>query len=235
MILFHGTSSSRAAMIQQYGFQNPDFDSELAKLASAHCVSHASLQTQLLDLRRFVTSRHGDQKIYFSTHLMHAASYATRAPEFYWEALWAIYVLRNPELGFNWNQSDEGHSWVLSQMQTDPPVVLHVEVPVELLGEDAEKISQWVEDMHAESESGGTEIALSPSPELQVIGQTEGDYWIDNSLLRFLSGLSPEEIGKQVDEGLWGKPFSYHFDNFWLWKNVKALMTAERLEELDLT
>jgi hypothetical protein len=235
MILFHGTTSSRAEMIRQYGFQNPDLDSELAKIASQYDVSHASLQTQLSNNGRIVTSRLGEKRVYFSSHLLHAASYATRAPEFYWEALWAIYVLRNPELGFNWNQSDEGHAWVLSQMQTDPPVVLHVEIPGELLGEDAEKISQWVEDMPAESESGGSEIALSPSPELQVVGQTEGDYWIDNSLLRFLSGLSPEEIGKQVDEGLWGKPFSYHFDNFWLWKNVKALMTAERLEELDLT
>ena len=235
MILFHGTSSSRAEMIRQHGFQNPDFDSELAKLASAHGVSHASLQTQLLDLRRFVTSRHGDQKIYFSTHLMHAASYATRAPEFCWEALWAIYVLRNPELGFNWNQSDEGHAWVLSQMQTDPPVVLHVEIPGELLGEDAEKLTLRAEDSPSESESVGTEIALSPSPDLQVVGQTAGDYWIDNSLLRFLSGLSPEEIAKQVEEGLWGQPFSHNCNNFWLWNNVKTRMTTERLDELDLT
>ena len=234
MILYHGTSSSRAAMIQQYGFQNPDLDSELARLASQYNVSHTSLQRQLSNLGRFVTSRQ-EQKIYFSSHFLHAASYATRAPEFHWEALWAIYVLRNPELASNWNQSEEGHAWVLSQMQTDPPVVLHVDIPEEMLGEEAEKVRRYVSIMSAESESGGTETALSPSPELQVIGQTEGDYWIDNSLLRFLSGLSPEEIGKQVDEGLWGRPFSYHFNNFWLWKNVKALMTAERLEELDLT
>jgi hypothetical protein len=235
MILYHGTSSSRAAMIQQYGFQNPDLDSELAKVASQYNVSHASLQTQLSNLGRIVTSRLDEKKVYFSSHFLHAASYATRAPEFYWEALWAIYVLRNPELGFNWNQSDEGHAWVLSQLQTDPPVVMHVEIPADTLGEDAERIQQCIEDSPAESESGGTEIGLSPSAKLQIVGQTEGDYWIDNSLLRFLSGLSPEEIGKQVENGIWGQSFTYQGCEYRLWGEIKTRLSHERLLELNLT
>jgi hypothetical protein len=80
MILFHGTSSSRAAMIQQYGFENPDLDSELAKLASQYDVSHASLQMQLSNNGRIVTSRLGEKKVYFSSHLLHAASNCTRPP-----------------------------------------------------------------------------------------------------------------------------------------------------------
>ena len=234
MILFHGTSSSRAAMIQQYGFQNPDLDSELAKLASQYDVSHASLQTQLSKLARFVTSRQ-EQKVYFSSHFLHAASYATRAPEVHWEALWAIYVLRNPELGFNWNQSAEGHAWVLSQMQTDPPVVLHVDIPEEILGEDAERIRNYVKVMSTESESGGKEVAISPSSELQVLDLTVSDHWIDNSLLRFLSGLSPEEIEKPIEDAIWGPPFTYQNRENRLWGVVKTRLSHERLLELNLT
>lgn len=234
MILFHGTSSSRAAMIQQYGFQNPDLDSELATLASQYDVTHTSLRTQLSNLGRFVTSRQ-EQKVYFSSHFLNAASYATRAPEFHWEALCAIYVIRNPELGAKWNQSDEGHAWVLSQMQTDPPVVLHVDIPEEMLGEDAEKIRRYVEAMSAESESGGKEVATSASSELQVKNLIVSDHWIDNSLLRFLSGLSPEEIKKQVEAGIWGTPFTYQNRENWLWGQVKTRLSHERLLELNLT
>ena len=234
MILFHGTSSSRAAMIQQYGFQNPDLDSELARLASQYNVSHTSLQRQLSNLGRFVTSRQ-EQKIYFSSHFLHAASYATRAPEFHWEALWAIYVLRNPELASNWNQSEEGHAWVLSQMQTDPPVVLHVDIPEEMLGEEAEKVRRYVSIMSAESESGGKEVAISVSSELQIKDLVVSDHWIDNSLLRFLSGLSPEEIEKQVEDGIWGLPFTYQNRENRLWGEVKSRLSHERLLELKLT
>ncbi len=221
-------------MIQQYGFQNPDLDSELAKLASQYNVSHTSLQMQLSNLGRFVTSRQ-EQKVYFSSHFLHAASYATRAPEFHWEALWAIYVLQNPELASNWNQSEEGHAWVLSQMQTDPPVVLHVDIPEEMLGEEAEKVRGYVSIMSAESESGGKEVAISVSSELQIKDLVVSDHWIDNSLLRFLSGLSPEEIEKQVEDGIWGPPFTYQNRENRLWGEVKKRLSHERLLELNLT
>jgi len=234
MILFHGTSTSRATRIREFGFEYPDFESEIEAISRSYEVGFDILKDQLTGLSRIVASRDDDRKIYFSSHFQHAASYATRAPEFYWEALWAVYIIWNPQLGLEWNQSDEGHAWVLSQMQHDPPVVLHVEVPDELLGRDADRIRGTREVMPPDSESGGAEVGLYPSSNLQIMDQTTGDYWIDASLLRFLAALSPEEMHSQVLAGVWGQPFSYQFNKHWLWNDIKARLKPERLRELNL-
>jgi hypothetical protein len=234
VILFHGTSTSRANLIQEHGFQYPDFESEIEEISRRYEVGAEILRDQLMRLGRIVTSRDDDRKIYFSSHFQHAASYATRAPEFYWEALWAVYVIRNPELGLEWNQSDEGHAWVLSQMQSDPPVILHVEVSDHVLGQDADRIRGTREIMPPDSESGGAEVGLYPTSNLQIVDQTTGDYWIDGSLLRFLTDLSPEDLSQQVEDGVWGDSFSYQFTKYWLWRNIKARLNHRRLAELKL-
>lgn len=234
MILFHGTSASRAMRIRKYGFEIPNFEAEIELFAQKYDIRSKDLRQQLDALGRFVSFRRDDKKIYFSSHLMHAASYATRAPEFYWEALWAVYIIRNPELGQNWNQSDEGHAWVLSQMQHDRPVILHVEVSDEVVGHDASRIRNFVELMSPESSSGGAEVGLTASSELRIVDQTDGDYWIDGSLLRFLTELSPEEIQQQASEGLWGQPFVYQGATHWMWRDIKQRLSQERLQELNL-
>jgi len=234
VILFHGTSTSRAALIREHGFQYPDFESEIEEISRHYEVGAETLRDQLMRLGRIVTSRDDDRKIYFSSHFQHAASYATRAPEFYWEALWAVYVIWNPQLGFEWNQSDEGHAWVLSQMQSDPPVILHVEVSDHVLGQDADRIRGTREIMPPDSESGGAEVGLYPSSNLQIVDQTTSDYWIDASLLRFLAELSPDEMHSQVLAGVWGQPFSYQFTKYWMWNDVKTRVKPERLRELNL-
>lgn len=234
MILFHGTSRSRAARICKFGFEYPDFDSEMEEISRRYELRCDVLQEQLTILRRIVSSRHDDKRIYFSSHLKHAASYATRAPEFYWEALWAVYVIWNPELGTDWNKSDEGHAWVLSQMQSDAPVILHVEVSEDVLGQDAERIRGAREIMPPNSESGGAQVGLEPSSNLQIVDLTASDYWIDGSLLRFLAALSPDEIHAQVLAGVWGQPFSYQFTKYWMWNDIKARLKPERLRELNL-
>lgn len=140
MILYHGTSESRAEVVCREGFKHPNLDSEIHTIANRYKIESDVLRRQLSELGRFSSFRNDDKKVYFSSHIMHAASYATRAPEFYWEALWGVYTIWNPELGLNWNQSDEGHAWVLSQMQSDPPVILHIDVPEEIPGQDAKRV-----------------------------------------------------------------------------------------------
>jgi hypothetical protein len=66
------------------------------------------------------------------------------------------------------------------------------------------------------------------------VDRTTGDYWIDASRLRFLAGLSPDEIHQQVLSGVWGQPFSYQLTKHWLWSDVKARLKPERLRELNL-
>lgn len=216
------------------GFQQPDLEYEMAEICHRHNVDKAILKNQLEERGRFISFRGIDNKTYFSSHFMHAASYATRAPEFYWEALWSVYLLAHPHLGLDWNQSNDGHAWVLSQMQNDPPVVLHVEVPEIALGAEAERIRRYCEILPLDSTMGGCEVALVPSDNLQIVEQTITDYWIDGSLLRFLSDSTQEEIEEQVDEGLWGEPIFYHHTKYWLWTDVKTRLSATRLSHLNL-
>jgi len=183
---------------------------------------------------RFSSYRPTKDKLYFSSHMMHAKSYATRAPEFFWEALWAVYVMRHPEVGSEWNQSDEGHAWVLSQMRHDSPVVLHIEVSEELLGDEAARVRNTFEIFPPDCHNGGIEVGLMPSKHLQVVDQTTSDYWIDSSLLRFLVDCSNQEMKVQVEDGLWGQSFFYKSERFWLWRDIKALLQGERLNQLDL-
>jgi hypothetical protein len=234
MILYHGTSTSRSIRILEHGFEYPDFESEIQEIARRYDVKSEQLTEQLVTLNRFVASRFQDENIYFSSDFMHAASYATRAPEFYWEALWAVYIIWNPELGDDWNQSDAGHAWVLSQMHTDPPVVLHVNVCEDLLGLDAERIRETQEIFKDLGDGGRVEVGLTASSDLQIIDQTSTDFWIDPSLLRFMAGISPDEIHAQVLAGAWGQPFSYQSTKYWLWGDIKARLSHQRLFELNL-
>ena len=62
-----------------------------------------------------------------------AGGWANRAPEVTWEALCSVYRLRHPDLGDDWNQSDEGHFWVLAQQMPDPPVIIAATAPLTAL------------------------------------------------------------------------------------------------------
>jgi hypothetical protein len=62
-----------------------------------------------------------------------AESYANRAPEATWEALWSVYALQRRELADEYYQSDEGHFWVLAQQMADPPVVIEAQAPLAAL------------------------------------------------------------------------------------------------------
>lgn len=53
-------------------------------------------------------------------------------------------------------------------------------------------------------------------------------------MLRFIADQSPEELAHQVEEGLWGNPFSYQFTKYWLWQDIKLCLDPERLTELNL-
>lgn len=160
--------------------------------------------------------------IYLSSHFMHAASYATRAREFVWEMLWAIYGLRYPALGFNWNQSDEGHAWVLAQMQADPPIVFHVEVPEEDLRKDVERLTSYREAASPESIAGGMGVGIENLDRLLVVQETESDFWTDGQLLRFLAGATPAQIEQEVNDGKWGEILSYQGDKNWMWRALKS-------------
>jgi len=234
MILYHGTSTSRAKSITENGFRKPDLTTELTSIAESFGIPSSVLIEKLTSLGRFVIFRNTDAPIYFSSHFNHAASYATRGPEFFWESLWAIYGLQHPEIDFNWNQSDEGHAWVLGQMQHDPPVVLHVEIPDELLGAELEKIFSLRSRMPPDSENGGREIGLELSEQFCIVNRTDIDFRVNGSLLRFLSELSPEEIALQVDAGAWGTPLSYRAEKYWNWQDIKRRLTESRLNELGL-
>lgn len=232
MILYHGTSKSCAKSIQQEGFQPPNLPKIVAAYALQYDLSPDDLMTALDDFGYFVAARGDDSRTYFTTHFKHAASYASRSPEFRWDCLWAIFNLHHPHLGQGYDSSSEGHVWVLSQMMDDPHVVLHVDVPDELLTDEIGRIHQWL-DIEPTDGDDGMEVILRSPVHLPIAEVSPINFRIKFPLLTYLTGESPEEMEKQVRAGLWGEPTVYKvISHYWDWPDVRSRLPTERLREL---
>ena len=235
VILYHGTSTSCASAIQQHGFQAPDLPGIVTSFAARYGHNPQNLAMKLDDLDFFTACRGEDSRIYFTTHFNHAASYASRSPEYRWDCLWGVYLLRHPELANDWSASQEGHLWVLREMMDDPPVVLSVDVPEDLLADEIWRINFVLDDEPSDSDNG-LEVELQYSGHLPVIDQTPVNFRIHPPLLCYLVGVSPEEMAEQVRSGLWGQPTVYKIiSEYWEWPDVKERLPVTRLRELGLT
>ena len=127
--LYHGTTESRALEIQRAGFRSVSILDELKNLADEYDVDTDLLLSNLQKDQRFVVAPNRGDTAFFSGLFDYAASYASRGPEVLWEGLVYIYRIRHPEIGVDWNQSDELHWWVLRERLGDPPVVVEVTIP----------------------------------------------------------------------------------------------------------
>jgi hypothetical protein len=232
VILFHGTTQSRAKNICANGFCEFDLQREINTTADTLGIPPAQILQKLTSMGRFSVSRETDSMVYLSTSFNHAASYATRSPEVVWECLWAVFLLRNSELGINWNQSNEGHYWVLRTMEADPPVVLKLDVEEDVLGDQLDRIKSLTE-FHLHNPDNGAEVRLKHTTTFSVVNTTLIGHRIDRYLLRFVAGLPTAEFHRLLSVDHWGKANKYRGDFYWEWSVVKPSLPPERLEELD--
>ncbi len=130
--VFHGTTASRAASIQDQGFQGPAIESELRQLADLNQVDFETLW-DLLQAESFLgVSQDPDSVVCFSTDKETAKSYSLRGPEYLYYGLSFIHRLQHP--GFDeefpkWWNSDDLMWWLFRNQLTDQPVVLTVLFP----------------------------------------------------------------------------------------------------------
>jgi hypothetical protein len=232
VIIYHGTTSSRAHNIVRNGFSAFNLAREVAVVGERFGMSSEDIFSKFRATGRISLVRADDNSVYFSSGFNHAHSYASRAPEVVWESLWAVFLINHPDVAHPWNLSDEGHYWVLRQLSHDRPTVLEIEVEDELLGVKRDQILRSRLLASAGSDNG-VEVALSHTLDLRILLVHEFDRRVDGSLLRFMTGLSPEELHASVERGEWGEVGTYRYERYWRWHDVIERLPAGRLDELD--
>lgn len=234
--LFHGTTLSRAHSIKKEGWKPVNLQKEISMVAQGIGIDPAVLHSHLREKRAFVDldKKRDGNTISFSTSSMHSLSYARRAPEVEWEALWSGFLIANPD--DEWG-THEGHWWVLYRQLQDRPVVIVAKV---LLKEvlESNDVSQldffWFDPQTQLTDPNGKEIELRPDNSIQTLTVVPSDRWVDINLLPYLSGLSREKIWEQVSDGLWGDSIDYRDERVFPWEQVYSGLTAARREVLGL-
>jgi hypothetical protein len=148
-----------------------------------------------------------------------------------------VYRLQHPDLSLNWNQSDSGHFWVTAAQAADPPVVLELRVALRAVSSvNGPQILDAIkgEMLQTSIVGNGYEVLVPPDAPLDIVANHGSDRWVDASLLRFMSGLAPDQLAAQVDAGLWGPSFQYRTGRRWLWQEVVSMLPDHRRNALNL-
>lgn len=137
--LFHGTTLDAAEQIRAGGWQVRDLTAMVGQLATRHGVAVADVIDDLRRYGRFmVTERDRGQVASFTCDPETAAgSWAQRAPEVEWDALWAIWRIKHSgqTAMYHWNQDVPGRAWVLEQMAHQELALVEVRITLEELYE----------------------------------------------------------------------------------------------------
>lgn len=245
--IFHGTRISMAERIMRDGFAPPPVSELIEAVGDSHDVTVDALMADLEAYKRFAVVDPRTDTVFTTGNPVKAGSWADRAPEATWEALWAVYRIRHPEVGWDWNMSDEGHLWVLAQRLADPPAVLEATAPLGAIRRRngrpaAEGFLAAVESGDPEAVAqahhmfGRTPEWLVDPADITAGGYTPVSARVDNDLLLFLSGESEETFREQLRTGRWGewgasahpgdRPW-HPFDEVW------ARLSGDRQAELE--
>lgn len=215
--IFHGTRVSMAERIMRDGFAPRLVSEQIEAVAAAHDVSVDALIADLKAYHRFAIADPRPDTVFLTGHPVKAGSWADRAPEATWEALWAVYRIHHPEVGWDWNMSNEGHLWVLAQRLDDPSAMLVAAAPLGALrnrsgsrtaadlfrdamaegSEDALKTARWLFAMTPEWLADPADI--TPRGFMPVPAR------VDHDLTIFMSGATRETFAKQLRTDHWGE------------------------------
>ncbi|OBY33196.1 hypothetical protein [Mycolicibacter kumamotonensis] len=97
--VFHGTRVSMAERIIAEGFAPLPVAEQIEAVAETYDVPAKSLLVDLREYGRFAVLDPRPDTVFVTRHPVKAGSWADRAPEATWEALWAVYRIRNPHVG----------------------------------------------------------------------------------------------------------------------------------------
>ena len=247
--VFHGTRVSMAERIVADGFAPLPVVEQIEAVAAAHDVPLETLMVDLRAYNRFVIADPRSDTVFVTRHPVKAGGWADRAPEATWEALWAVYRIHHPEIGWYWNSSQEGHLWVQAQRLADPPALLLATAPLGALrdrdeGRTAADLFDDVEDAADPGEAiktaqwlfGVTSEWLVDPADITARGFMPVPARVDHDLMLFMSGESKETFVEQLRADYWGEPGDLSGDGDRPWHpfdEVWARLNGDRQAELE--
>lgn len=242
--VYHGTRVSAAIEIQRDGFRPVAVSDMLQQVTESYGVSVDDLRADLEHNGRFATSKLRTSQACVTGDRDRAARYASRGPEARWEALWAIFRLRHG-IGFDWNDSGEGHLWVLSQDIEDGPVVVEAITKLGALrsatgGTASESIVRAIE--RGEDVADALRFDLEKTPEWLVApddltfrAAELAPFRIDHRLMVFMSGTTIPEFEEQLRTGFWGDAGGWHplMGEWYPYQQIWERLPAQRRAHLE--
>jgi len=134
--LYHGTTEAAATRIVSAGFATlPPLRSVLEDFCVSYEVSVDAVIDQLAQMNRFlVVQTERSEGVWFATTRTAGLRWADRAPEWRWEALWAVWMLRHGQSklestpDYSCCLDPAASAWHLAQRWQDLPAVIRVEV-----------------------------------------------------------------------------------------------------------
>lgn len=154
----------------------------------------------------------------------------------------------HPELGWDWNNSQEGHLWVLAHRLDDLPAVVSATAPLRALRNrrgSGTAVDLFARVADATDPAKALETALwllRDSPEwlvdpadITAHGSTPVSARVDDDLLYFISGETVDVFREQLRSGHWGErgASAHEGDRPWHpFEQVWARLSRDRQSEL---
>lgn len=147
LMLYHGTTLAAAKRILNEGWTVQPPEEHIGSIARDYGKEPAALLEFLRETNRFATTpTRGNWASFGLNRAIAVRSWAQRAPEVRWEALWAIWRLDHPEIPIEietMSRGDQvkqvevlprtGEAWVFQQMHQDPLAVITLTLSYEML------------------------------------------------------------------------------------------------------
>lgn len=220
-MLHHGTTLHAARRIVDVGWQALDVPALIDRLAYAHEVDSAAVRDVLTQWGRFavVADGRGGNASFTPNAAKVAHSWAQRAPEAVWEALWAVYHLSHPELrrrGEGWASDLTGRTWVWDQMRHEPlAIVSYVTTYSELaalgalLGAGRSKLGPPEQVLPAWNNLAEISFDLPFRPDPSRLVTTPVPRHLPRDVYACALGLTVEEFDRRAERGDFGEPASH--------------------------
>ena len=196
--VFHGTTESLALQIQSGGFEPlSDIPHLLAGLCDGHEIDAGELIQVLEAMGRwlFIQSERTD-RVWFASTEPDAFGWAERAPEWRWEALWGIWMIRSGRSeslfsdGYVPWMDPEASSWAFSQIWHERPAVVVAEV-----------------DETALISSGSNEVSVqAPFEHVRIREVIVGERKVEFTDAAGLIGINMDELAGRIHSGSVPKP-----------------------------
>jgi len=211
--LYHGTTDGAADCIQTEGWTHVDVAAMVEEVAVHHGESSDEVWRWLRRWARFATFEGRGDSAWFCGSRTSAQGWAERAPEARWEALWAIWSIRNgvelnpyePDAQGPWNLPAAA-AWHTREMSAFGATVLTVEVPLDSLRASvSEHDYEWLREGTDLEDLPEIKLELPIRPEF-IVGREAVDRRVDFIAAAALLGLSNDELTEAIRAGVIREP-----------------------------